>query len=1093
MKSVRSSGRLFLFSLVLLGYATGSPAGVNGWTFTGPEGGPAQAVVFLPAPGVVLTVSGASIYRSMDGAQSWTEVRSGVGAGTNRIVVDPANASRVMVSGPNALYRSDDAGLSFGAVSPPGPTWTLACGNALYAGSGSYDTKVFRSSDFGATWELRATGLPTNDLIVDLVVDPQNANTLYALLQSGGLYKTTDEGANWGLVNALTGLNAKKLAIDPAAPAQMLLATVNGGLQTSTDGGANFSPDGSAPSAQYAWVGYTPPAPVGGVGAAVAIPYYGLMIHRAARNLSWVNGQQVKLTWAQDAAFDPHNTDPVNSTLLIATIEGPLLTLDGGATLNVRSQGIRRATPVNIVAAHDVLGTMYATYSYGPLGVHRRTPSGWVPVNNVQLRAAIPNAFQPLALAVDPANAEALILSSAGSVLTSADGGQSWSSPNPDLNGLVTGSIQFARSNSTVVYAGAAPGGVYRSPNGGVSWPSRSTSLPWIAVVAVDPTSTEIVYAVASQSTPSPPPPPPPTPPVFKTINGGTSWTPASTGLDAQAIASLVIDPVNPQTLYAGGVGTDEGLFKSTNGGQSWSRVGAPAGDDPGLSVAVDPVVSTTLVMTINAFGGASRSVDGGATWEELPRPPAGAFIFTTVALDPLKPSNVVVTADNYGLAELEVAPDLALSFATAPPPSLVLGGSAPATVRVTNRGPFAASAVTLTLAVPAGTTAPVPTPTRGTCTRVGGSFTCSLGAVRVGEQIDVPLTLTAGSTPAQGTLTASVAAHESDLATSNNNLNVAVATIRTADLGVALASSAAAVDHHSSFTLTATATNAGPNDSAATQVVMVLDAGLTPASVTPSQGSCSQSGATITCALGSIPAAGKATIAVDTAVDGVGVLTSTAQISEVALQDPGGGNNLASATVTSRPVADLGALVVDVTDPVTSGTPLQYSATVTNAGPDDLTSATVTINVAGATLGAASSSQGTCSVTGSAATCALGALASGSKATVSLDTTAGAAGSATATVSVASAATDNTSSNDTATQSTTVDAPPAPPPPSGSGSGGGGGTGGGGGSGSSGGGGGGADGPLELLALLALLVGRRVHASRDGARRGGSGRAGAG
>jgi len=1028
--------------LVSLGFAANASAGVNSWTVTGPEGGPAVAVAFHPDSGVVLALAGSSIYRSTDSAGTWTAVRGGVSLGLGRILVNPTDKSHVMVSSVNSMFRSDDGGNTFGAISAPGATSKLAMpadGSALYVSSGSSDTKVYRSTNFGATWQDVSTGLPTGDFIPDLVVDLQDPNTLYVLTDSHGLYKTTNAGQLWTLVNALSVLGPKKLALDPGAPGQMLLATVNSGLMKSSDGGVNWSPDASAPYAQYAWVGYAPASPGAQDGAAVAVPYYGAVIHRASRAQNWASGQQVKLATVYDVAFDPHSTDPVNSTLLVATDEGPLLSQNGGVTFAGRSHGIRGGRAQNLVAAHDTGGTMYAAFATGPIGIHRRTLSGWSPVDNEELRSRVPYAFQPTALAVDPNDPLAVLIASSGA-FASSDGGQSWSTANPDLGGVIR-SIQFASSNPQVAYAAADPYGVYRSDNHGVTWFLRSAGLPAsIGVVAVDPTVAATAYAAAQA---------PATPPlVYKTTNGGTTWTPAGAGLAAEWIVSLAIDPTNPQVLYAGASGTGEGLFKTTNGGTSWARVGAPAGDDPALTIAVDPVVSSTLVMAINVLGGASRSIDSGATWEQLPALPVGAYLLTNLVLDPLKPSNIVGTAADDGLLELEVAPDLELSFATPPPAQLALGGTGAATVRVRNHGPFGASAVVLTVNPPPGTTVTVPTPPQGTCTLSGNTIRCALGALHAFDQVDVPVTLNAGSAPTQGVLAGSVKAHESDPAPNNDSASAPVETMRMADLRVALATSASTVDNHAPLTLTATATNSGPNASTASAVTIDLGSSLTYQTATPSQGSCSLSGQMLTCSLGALNPAASATVAVDVVTSAPGALMPSAHISDAGLIDLSAANDTSAVSVTSRPVADLGVQLVDATDPVTSGQSLQYTATVTNNGPDDLPSVTLNVSIAGATVTAASSVQGSCVASGATATCTLNALANGASATIAISTNAGGAGTATATATVASPGTDQTAANNTASQSTTVNAPPS-------------------------GGGGGAAGLLELLALLGVVVSR--------------------
>ena len=58
---------------------------------------------------------------------------------------------------------------------------------------------------------------------------------------------------------------------------------------------------------------------------------------------------------------------------------------------------------------------------------------------------------------------------------------------------------------------------------------------------------------------------------MFKSANGGGSWSAVNTGLNATGVPGLAIDPVTPATIYAGTSGG--GVFKSTNGGGNWGAI----------------------------------------------------------------------------------------------------------------------------------------------------------------------------------------------------------------------------------------------------------------------------------------------------------------------------------------------------------------------------------------------------------------------------------------------------------------------------------------------------------------------------------------
>jgi uncharacterized repeat protein (TIGR01451 family) len=381
---------------------------------------------------------------------------------------------------------------------------------------------------------------------------------------------------------------------------------------------------------------------------------------------------------------------------------------------------------------------------------------------------------------------------------------------------------------------------------------------------------------------------------------------------------------------------------------------------------------------------------------------------------------------------------------------TLPLDGSVSQTVRVENAGPYAASAVVLTIALPAGTTASSPSATQGSCSPGVASIDCALGAVPVGQQVDVAFTMTAGSSASSDALVASVAAHESDPDSADNTESVTITTRRISDLGVSLAPDSARVARGDAVTLTAVVSNDGPNDSTATEVVIDLGTGLAFDGAAASQGSCSESNGAVTCAIDALTASGQATITIDATTAVAGSLSPTARVADPTVLDTAAANDTAMAPIVSLPVSDASIDISDSADPVVSGRQIQYTATVTNAGPDDLTAVTVMVNLSGATAASASSSApSVCSALGSRATCSLNGLASGDSATVTVAATAGGAGTATAEASVAFDGTDTASDNDTASQSTTVNAA------------------------SSGGSGGGSSGWLELL-LLALLTGYR-------------------
>jgi len=177
----------------------------------------------------------------------------------------------------------------------------------------------------------------------------------------------------------------------------------------------------------------------------------------------------------------------------------------------------------------------------------------------------------------------------------------------------------------SAIYLGTNGGSIFLSVDHGAKWKkifggAADTAIADLAVVngslyaAVRST---VAFAVFEPPWgPGTPPPPPETPGtgVFRSSDGGRSWSLA--GLDKQSALSFAIDPRDPSTIY---VVTDRGLNRSRDGGVSWETIFHSDETREVLSVAVDS--SDSAILYLGTTIGGYKSVDRGDSFRSMLHP----------------------------------------------------------------------------------------------------------------------------------------------------------------------------------------------------------------------------------------------------------------------------------------------------------------------------------------------------------------------------------------------------------------------------------------------------------------------------------------
>ncbi len=262
-----------------------------------------------------------------------------------------------------------------------------------------------------------------------------------------------------------------------------------------------------------------------------------------------------------------------------------------------------------------------------------------------------------------------------GGVFKTTDGGNTWLPASDKYFGGTIGAIGVSESNPDIVYVGTGEyavrgnvshgDGVFRTTDGGKTWTAVGLAdTRQISRLRVHPTNPDIAYVAAQGHAFGPNA----DRGIYKTTDGGKTWTKVLFKNDSTGASDLAMDPANPDVLYAafwqvirkpwmlssGGAGG--GIFKTTDGGAHWTELTKNAGLPRGLLGNIGITVSGAKPARVWALieaqdGGVFRSDDGGATWtrvNEQNKLRQRAWYYNKIFADP-KDSNVV-WAVNTGL-----------------------------------------------------------------------------------------------------------------------------------------------------------------------------------------------------------------------------------------------------------------------------------------------------------------------------------------------------------------------------------------------------------------------------------------------------------
>ncbi len=212
-----------------------------------------------------------------------------------------------------------------------------------------------------------------------------------------------------------------------------------------------------------------------------------------------------------------------------------------------------------------------------------------------------------------------------GGLYVSVNGGANWNLRSDGLYYNQVDAIMVDAKTPTRVYVGNYRG-LFRSLDGGLSWNSAFPNPIQFTAISQDPVNTDTIYAGQTY--------------LYKTINGGSTWSQCSTGLSLVGLSRIVVDPLRRTNLYAA---TLNGVYRSTNSAASWLRSSAGLKDVHVTDMVINPLnISNLFAVT---WDGVYRSTNATINWQTI-TPSFTNFQAVKIAIDPANPSRLYIAGD---------------------------------------------------------------------------------------------------------------------------------------------------------------------------------------------------------------------------------------------------------------------------------------------------------------------------------------------------------------------------------------------------------------------------------------------------------------
>lgn len=570
----------------------------------------------------------------------------------------------------------------------------------------NFEKKMKRSPSLQATADPSWTNLgPTSSpggynglgRLNCIAVDPNDANELWVGAASGGLWKSTDAGANWTTnTDDFASLGVTGIAINPDNTDIMYIATGDGfggdtystGVLKSTDGGETWSSTGLSYSTSS------------------TVRLYRLLINPDNPNILYVCGNvgvyktvNGGSTWSQmtsggvfyDMEFKPDDPNTIwacNGTYIYKSIDAGSNWAQQASSLP--TNGTQRIALAVTAANSNYVYALYANNTnYGLQGVYRTVDGGtnWTEQEDntndwlgyySDGSVAGGQGFYDLCIEVDPSNANTVYIGGIN-IVKSVDGGVNWNTvatwtssgvynknASPEVH-ADQHALQFS-PNGTTLY-NCNDGGLYSTVNGGTSWNWLGNDLEitqfyrigtsltnankviggcqdngtklyagsWSDVIGGDGMECHINSEDESI--------------MFgaiqngdirRSLNGGSSFSSIFTGNGENAAWVTPYTPVksNQSTLFAG----YQNVYKSVDDGSNWASINGTTNIGTITSLATAP--SNADFIYISDGSNVRYTSNGGTNWNDVTKPGTGSL--TRFAIHPKTPTTLWCTLSGY-------------------------------------------------------------------------------------------------------------------------------------------------------------------------------------------------------------------------------------------------------------------------------------------------------------------------------------------------------------------------------------------------------------------------------------------------------------